>query len=86
MRTEGAFLVSAVRQAGQTRWVRIRSLAGEPCRIAPRLVGEVKATVPVKPLGNGVYELTLAKGGEALLYTGDKPPATVIAPVPTTKR
>jgi len=31
LRTQGAFLVSAVRQNGQTQWVKIRSLAGEPC-------------------------------------------------------
>jgi len=30
---EGGFLVSAERKAGKTRWVRVRSLAGEPCRV-----------------------------------------------------
>jgi hypothetical protein len=33
--TQGAFLVSAVRTGGVTRFVRVRSLAGEPCRIRP---------------------------------------------------
>ena len=33
MRAEGAFLVSAVRRDGKTQWVRITSLAGEPCRV-----------------------------------------------------
>ena len=33
LRAEGAFLVSAVRKAGKTQWVRIKSLAGEPCRV-----------------------------------------------------
>ena len=33
LRTEGAFLVSASRKDGKTCWVRIKSLAGEPCRI-----------------------------------------------------
>ena len=31
LRAEGAFLVSAVRRDGQTQWLRVKSLAGEPC-------------------------------------------------------
>ncbi len=34
-RTEGAFLVSASRTGGVTRFVRVRSLAGEPLRVRP---------------------------------------------------
>jgi hypothetical protein len=34
-RTQGAFLVSAARTSGSTRFVRLRSLAGEPCRVKP---------------------------------------------------
>ncbi len=70
LRTEGAFSVSAARKNGQTRWVRIKSLAGEPCRIQPGLEGEFKATVPFRTLEDGSLELTLAKGEEAILYTG----------------
>jgi alpha-L-fucosidase 2 len=81
LRTEGAFLVSAVRKEGKTQWVRIKSLAGEPCRIRPDLDGEVKATTPLKAMGDGTYELTLAKGGEAILYTGDTMPTCEVAPV-----
>jgi len=33
LRADGAFLVSAVRRDGRTAWVRIESLAGEPCRL-----------------------------------------------------
>jgi hypothetical protein len=87
LRAEGAFLVSAVRHAGQTRWVRVKSLAGEPCRIQPGIEGELKVvssgvSVAAKSLGDGVYELALAKGEEALLYAGDGVPAPVIAPLP----
>ncbi|MCX6880555.1 MAG: alpha-L-fucosidase [Verrucomicrobia bacterium] len=87
LRAEGAFLVSAARHAGQTRWVRVKSLAGEPCRIQPGIEGTLKvvtAGVPVAPklLGDGVYELALAKGEEALLYAGDAVPVPVIAPLP----
>jgi hypothetical protein len=78
---EGAFLVSAVRKNGVTQWVRIKSLAGEPCSVNPGLSGEVSATVPLKNQGNGIYELNLQVGGEALLFTGSKPPSAVIEPI-----
>jgi hypothetical protein len=32
-------------------------------------------------LGNGVFELKLLKGGEALLYSSDMPPSPVAAPL-----
>ncbi len=32
LRTEGSFFVSAKRTDGKTQWVRIKSLAGEPCQ------------------------------------------------------
>jgi alpha-L-fucosidase 2 len=73
--------VSAARKSGATQWVRVKSLAGEPCRINPGLAGEVKATVPLKKQGNGIYELDLLSGGEALLYTGSEPPVPVVEPV-----
>ena len=81
LRAQGAFLVSAARERGQTVWVRVKSLAGEPCRICPNLSGTVHATVPLKSVGNGVYELPLKKGEEAMLYTGDQLPACEIRPV-----
>ncbi len=37
LRTEGAFLVSAKRTGGITQWVRIKSMAGEPCIDKARL-------------------------------------------------
>ena len=83
LRKEGAFLVSAERKNGQTRWVRLQSLAGEPCRIAPALVGAIKSTpqVALRDAGQGCYELTLAKGEEVLLYTEDKAPRPVVVPL-----
>lgn len=42
LRTEGSFLVSAKRMAGVTEWVRIKSLAGEPCRVRPGLNRDVR--------------------------------------------
>ncbi len=55
LRAEGAFLVSAERKGGKTKWVRIRSLAGEPCRV--RVDGRV-------------HELRMASGEETLLGDG----------------
>jgi len=81
LRAQGAFLVSAARKDGKTQWVRVKSLAGEPCRIRPGLDGDVKSTVPMKPAGPGVFDLSLPKGGEALLYSGPRPPDAVITPV-----
>jgi len=55
LRAEGAFLVSAGRKDGKTSWVRIKSLAGEPCRV--QIDGKVR-------------ELKLAKGAEVVLGEG----------------
>jgi alpha-L-fucosidase 2 len=87
MRTEGAFLISAARKDGTTQWVRVKSLAGEPCRIRPSLPGKVCARVSGKdvllnPTENGVYTLPLAKGEEAILYSADKEPYAVVTPLP----
>ena len=82
LRAEGAFLVSAVRQGGRTQWVRVQSLAGEPCRIKPALTGEVRATMPLKKLADGSYELALKKGEAALLSTGAQPPAATVQALP----
>jgi alpha-L-fucosidase 2 len=81
LRAQGAFLVSSSRKNGVTRWVRIKSLAGQPCRIRPGIHGPVKATVPLKPAGEGVYDLELAKNAEAILYSGDTVPDLTITPV-----
>ena len=81
LRTQGAFLVSAARKDGKTQWVRVKSLAGEPCRIRAGIDGEVKSTVPMRSTEAGVFELDLRKGGEALLYTGSRIPSPVITPV-----
>ncbi|MDR1283996.1 MAG: hypothetical protein LBK99_24745 [Opitutaceae bacterium] len=83
LRGEGAFLVSAVRHVGKTTWVRVKSLAGSPCRI---VVGDWKNAVLRTYSGTGdesapvlrktnandagipcEFELTLPKGAWAIL-------------------
>jgi len=86
LRTQGAFLVSAVRKGGKTEWVRVKSLAGEPCRIYPKLEGTVRSTVPMQALPDGSFSLPLKKGQEALLYTGEKLPEQRIFPISQTSR
>jgi hypothetical protein len=86
---EGAFLVSAERKEGRTQWVRIKSLAGEPCRVqtgfaaVPKLQINGK-TAELKSVGNAVYELPINKGDEALLCI-DELTEPVVKPVPMTK-
>jgi hypothetical protein len=87
LRAEGAFLVSARRQGGRTAWIRILSLAGEPCRVKPGMTGSLKLRINGKPMpltlaADGTAILPLAKGDEAVLFTGDKLPDLVVSPLP----
>ena len=73
-RAEGAFLISARRVNGITSFVRIRSLAGEPCVICPAMDGipriESKNNNKLVELEKGVYRLDIKKGEEVILYQG----------------
>jgi len=86
LRTPGAFLVSAVHGDGKTQWVRIKSLAGEPCRVKPNLPGQVrvlgKRKLLLRELGGGIYDLDLRRGEEVLLYSGDTAPKPIVVPLP----
>lgn len=83
---EGGFLVSAARSGGSTTWVRVHSRSGEPCRIRPGLGGNVRASVPMKDLGGGRFELELARGQEALLHAGERQPAAIVQPLALSAR
>ncbi|CAG7643027.1 glycoside hydrolase family 95-like protein [Paenibacillus allorhizosphaerae] len=79
LRAEGGFLVSAKRERGRTAWIRIRSLAGEPCRL--RTDWEPDAPVACsKPGacrmdGSGWLTVELQQGEEAVLYPDGALPA-----------
>ncbi|WP_394846026.1 hypothetical protein LZC95_01005 [Pendulispora brunnea] len=86
VRTEGAFLVSAVRRGGKAQFIRIKSLAGEPCRVHPGdLAGphDVRSLpdgkpVPWKQQGDGTLELSLARGADvAIVPRGTTPDLTI---------
>jgi hypothetical protein len=85
LRAEGAFLVTAVRKDGATGWIRIKSLAGEPCKVKPKFTGpfQVFSDSPVtsKEVKPGVFELNLKKGQEVILYQDDNSLKTAVAPV-----
>ena len=57
LRAEGSFLVSACRQDGVTTWVRIKSLAGEPCLVKPGFAGDMQV------VGGRKFNLTASKNG-----------------------
>jgi hypothetical protein len=84
MRAEGAFLVTARRENGTTSFIKIKSLAGEPCRVSTGMTGEIHVSgenKSFKDLGNGLVEIGLSKGKTVTIYFGDKIPSTDVAPV-----
>jgi alpha-L-fucosidase 2 len=89
LRTEGAFLVSAVRTGGTTRFVRVKSLAGQPLRVLP---GGLAGPYDVQPLGgtgavtftsnsDGTVTINLASGDDVVIVTKGTSPDLTIAPV-----
>jgi hypothetical protein len=81
MRTEGAFLVSAVKRDGKTRWIRVQSLAGEPCRVKCD-INHVRADVDGKVTRDGeVMKIDLKKGETITIFPVDSPTEMVIEPV-----
>jgi hypothetical protein len=87
LRADGAFLVSAGRKAGKTRWVRIKSLAGEPCRVRLGFDGPFSSSQPsisIKEIKPGLFELGLDKGQEMILFqdASDSQPEVSPAPLP----
>lgn len=76
LRAEGAFLVSAKREGGLTQWVRIKSLAGEPCLVRTDIRGEIRAkgrrSFKVEKVSTGTCRIDLKKGEEVMLSPDDK--------------
>jgi hypothetical protein len=76
LRAEGAFLVSAKRADGKTLWIRIKSLAGEPCTIRHDMSGRLRIDGPraisLEPAGPDVWRLDLRKGEEVAIYPAEE--------------
>jgi len=88
-RTQGAFLISASRRGGVTQFVRIRSLAGEPCRVRAGIPGALAVTnldgtdAAFRDVGGGVIDIDIARDREILITAAGGNPSLVIAPVTT---
>jgi hypothetical protein len=84
-RAEGAFLISARRVNGKTIFVKIKSLAGEPCVICPDINGLprmiTKKNTKIEEAERGCYRIDLTKGEEVILYEGDSKPEFLIEPL-----
>ncbi|MFE4335060.1 glycoside hydrolase family 95-like protein [Streptomyces sp. NPDC056831] len=83
-RTQGAFLLSAVREEGRTRWVRVTSEAGAPCVVRHGIEGAIEIRdrhgrpLGYEELADGAVRIRLRKGGSALITAkGDRPDLTV---------
>uniref|UniRef100_UPI003CD069F2 glycosyl hydrolase family 95 catalytic domain-containing protein n=1 Tax=Saccharothrix mutabilis TaxID=33921 RepID=UPI003CD069F2 len=85
---EGAFEVTAARRGGRTRFVLVRSLAGEPLALRHGIAGAVTvrtpagAPVPYRDRGDGTLDVDLPRGGEVLVHPAGGTPDLTIAPVP----
>ncbi len=82
LRAEGAFLVSALRRGGRTRWVQVTSLAGAPLRIETGFADAAAVAggrdLPVEAAEAGSRRLgtvKLKKGETALLFERSSPPS-----------
>jgi len=83
-RTEGAFLLSASREGGKTRWLKVHSEAGAPCVVRPGIEGDLAVTDARgrarrwRTLANGDVQVDLARGEDAFVYRkGDRPDLAV---------
>ncbi len=85
LRAQGGFLVSAGRTNGQTDFVRIKSLAGEPCCVSHSLKGDVRASgareMQLSAVAPGRIVVDLRKGEEVIFWSGATMPACTIGPV-----
>jgi hypothetical protein len=87
LRTQGAFLVSAKRNDGQTQWVKVKSLVGEPCVVKiPGWTNAIQANsgrkFVIKPLSNNEFSVDLKAGEEVILVSNAK---AKIAPIEAIK-
>ncbi|MCM2374640.1 glycosyl hydrolase family 95 catalytic domain-containing protein [Aporhodopirellula aestuarii] len=70
-RCEGAFLVSARREAGKTSWVEVTAEVGGSVEVEPQLVDAEWATSDnstVESKRDGVYQVSLSKGATVLFW------------------
>lgn len=73
MLAEGAFLVSASRKNGRTQFIKIKSLAGEPCVLQCDLREFRQDSEKARLIrnANGDISISLKAGGEVIIYAPD---------------
>ena len=86
LRTQGAFLVSAVRKNGQTQWVKIKSLAGEPCVV--KIPGWTQVIqfdkgrkISITALPNNEFALDLKVNEEVVIFPNENTKPAVVEPI-----
>ena len=87
LRAEGAFLVSAARKNGKTQWVKIQSLAGEPCVLKvsdwENAVVANNKNVKINKTAKGEFTLNLKKADEVLILQNENLVTPVVSSVST---
>jgi hypothetical protein len=88
-RAEGSFLVSASRKNGKTEFVRIKSLAGEPCIVKTSIEGlpAIRGSQEIKleKITENCYKIDLQKNEEVILYPIQNKPNFIIRPLENSK-
>ena len=88
LRTDRAFLVSAVRRDGRTSWVRVESLAGQPCRLVvpgwdTAVVRAHTGPAPgVTRDSTGAFVIDLRRAASVVLAPDAASPLPDVSPVP----
>jgi hypothetical protein len=86
LKAEGAFEISSVRKNGRTSFIKIKSLAGEVCKLKTdfteqyHVLGANKVKISNQ---NGLLVFKLSKGEEIVIYQGQKPKDYTIKPLET---
>jgi len=86
-RTQGAFLLSAVRRGGVTRWVRLVSEAGAPCVVRHGIAGAIEVRddrgrpLRYESIDDDTVQVTLRQGESVLITAKGDRPDLGIAPV-----
>jgi alpha-L-fucosidase 2 len=83
---EGGYLISARREKGLTRWVRVRSLSGNPVTLIPGFASPAQTDASMadrlqQEAGSDACILHLNAGEEIILWSGERPASFETAPV-----
>ena len=85
LRGEGAYLVSARREQGKTKWVRVSAESTGSVEVDPKLANAKWAGskgVQVSDRGEGVFEVQMSPGDSLLFWPADESqPKAVVTPV-----